>query len=95
MEHPTQIIHKAVFLAGSFAGAGPRKPGRIEKRKKAKKEDKDIVKMSKAERAKEIARLRAAIKKEEEELMRKREKIAALEALNLADETKEKMNMDE
>ena len=44
---------------------------------------------------KEIARLRAAIKKEEEELKRKKEKIAALEASILADEADDKLMIEE
>ena len=43
---------------------------------------------------KEIARLRAAIKKEEE-LKRKREKVAALEASILADEADDKLMIEE
>ncbi|RAH57454.1 hypothetical protein BO85DRAFT_520201 [Aspergillus piperis CBS 112811] len=96
MERPTQaIFHNAVFLAGSFSGAGPRKRARVEKPKKPAKEQRDITKMSAAEKKKEIARLQAAIKKEEEELERKREKIAALEASILADEADDKLMIEE
>ncbi|OJI82738.1 hypothetical protein ASPTUDRAFT_191235 [Aspergillus tubingensis CBS 134.48] len=94
MEHPTQaIFHNAVFLAGSFSGAGPRKRARVEKPKKPAKEQRDITKMSAAEKKKEIARLRAAIK--EEELKRKREKVAALEASIMADEADDKLMTEE
>lgn len=44
---------------------------------------------------KEIARLRAAIKKEKEELKRNREKVTALEASILADEADDKLMIEE
>ncbi|OJZ80828.1 hypothetical protein ASPFODRAFT_212103 [Aspergillus luchuensis CBS 106.47] len=82
------------FPRREFLWAGPRKRARVEKPKKPAKEQRDITKMSAAEK-KEIARLRAAIKKEEEELKRKREKVAALKASILADEADDKLTIEE
>ncbi|OOF99051.1 hypothetical protein ASPCADRAFT_2475 [Aspergillus carbonarius ITEM 5010] len=78
MSSPTQTIHKAIFLLGSVVGPGPRR-NKTKVVKNKKKEHKDIQKMSKKDKEKEIERLRAAILKEEEEIRRKREKVLALE----------------
>ncbi|PWY91974.1 hypothetical protein BO94DRAFT_583883 [Aspergillus sclerotioniger CBS 115572] len=83
MNSATQIIKRAIFLPGSVVGAGPRhNKTKVEKKKKEEEEErKDIKKMSKKDREKEIERLQAAILKEEEEIRRKREKIVALEGV--------------